>query len=75
MYSSGSTLDWHSQAAVSEEFPEGLVNISRTNPWPFMGHEWVVSAVPYNKQDALTWQNPNAYCLYHISKQQHKAYI
>lgn len=37
MYSSGSTLDWYLQAVVSEEFPEDLVNISRTNPWPFVG--------------------------------------
>lgn len=26
-YSSGSTLDWYSQAVVSEEVPEGLVNV------------------------------------------------
>lgn len=73
-YSSGSTLDWYSQAVVSEEFPEGLVNISRTNPWPFMGHEWAGSAVPHNEHVALTWQIPSGHCLYHISKQQHEAY-
>lgn len=55
MYSSGSTMDWYSQAVVSEEFPGGLVNVSRT----ILDHSWVGSAFPHNKQDALTWQRPN----------------
>lgn len=52
MYSSGSTLNWYSQTVVSEEFPEGLVTIPRTNPWLFMGHE-CESAVPRKEQDTL----------------------